>query len=73
MLRNYIAKWVRGFAAHFGVCSSVQVELLALLYGLKMACACGIKNLLINVDSTIVLNKMQVPLRPNRLHYFIIE
>ena len=72
-LITYTAKWVRGFAANLGVCSSVKAELLTLLHGLKMAWACGIKKLLINVDSTIVINKIQVPSRPNRLHYFIIK
>ena len=51
VLINHTAKWVRGFAAHFGVCSSVQAELLVLLHGLKMAWACGVKKLLIHVDS----------------------
>ena len=74
VIKNQPRHWIRGPMVNFSICSFVKVELLALLQGLRMAWTCGVnKKLLIYVDSLTVLNKMQVPARPNHLCYFIIK
>ena len=73
VLRNQTSHWISGFIANFGICSSVKAELLALLQGLRMAWSRGVKKLLIEIDSMIVLNKIQFPARPHHPHFFIIK
>lgn len=65
--------WVLGFAAHFGSCSSVKAELLALLKGLRLAKSSNFPKLIINMDSQVVVSKIMSPLRQGEAYFNIIR
>jgi len=58
-IRDHLGKWIRGFSANFGSCTSVKAELLALLKDLQIARGEGLGHLLIQMDSQIVVNKIK--------------
>ena len=47
-------EWIKGFAANFRICSSIKVELKALLQGLRLAWDSGVKQLMIHMDSLVI-------------------
>ena len=61
LLRDSRGIFVKGFAAHFGVCSAYKAELLAVELGLHMARALNIHKLLIQMDNKACLEGLQNP------------
>ena len=59
VLRGSYENWVHGFSGNFGICTSMNVELLDLLNGLKLAFELGVRKLLVQMDSEIVVNQVR--------------
>ncbi|KAK9012100.1 hypothetical protein V6N11_040169 [Hibiscus sabdariffa] len=55
LIRDHNGRWVRDFAHLLGVCSSIKVELWAVHEGLVQAWALGLRRVVVEVDSTLVL------------------
>ena len=70
VLRNHRGDWIKGFAANFGMCSSVKAEMLALLQGLRLARNLGIARLEVHMDSKVVVDIMTGATNSNQLYYF---
>ena len=51
VLRNCSDDWLGGFSVRIGECSVVEAKIWALIYGLRLAWAKGIKFLSIEIDS----------------------
>lgn len=56
VLRDYRGLWISEFLAHFGFCSSMKAELLAVLHSLHLAWELGFRHLIVELDSKATLN-----------------
>ena len=73
VLRSHRGDWIKGFAANFGVCSSMKAELLALLQGLQLARNLGISRLEVHMDSKVVVDTLTGTTKSNQLYYFTLK
>ncbi|KAK8630332.1 hypothetical protein V6N13_079130 [Hibiscus sabdariffa] len=55
LIRDHDGRWVRGFARSVGICSPIEFELWAVHEGLVQAWVLGLKRVVVEVDSTLVL------------------
>ena len=72
-MRNHLGKWIKGFSANFGIYTSVKTELLALLKGLQVGKAESIAQLIIQMDSQIVVDKINEPIGKRHAYGNIIK
>lgn len=56
MIRDWLGSWIEGFTINMSFCSSVRVELWAILKGLELAYILGIRKLILKSDSMLVVN-----------------
>jgi len=68
-----MGSWLLDFSVNLGVCSPVKAKLLGLLDGLGTVKARGYSNLIIHMNSQLVVNKMKVEVLLSHAYYFIIE
>ena len=68
-LRTHKGDWIKGFAANFGICSSVKAEMLAVLQGLWLAWNLGILRLELHMDSKVMVDTLTGATK----NYFIVK
>ena len=56
MLRDHNWDWLWGFSVKIGTCSIIEVELWALIHGLRLAWLKGARKLGVEMDSLTVMN-----------------
>ena len=61
VVRDSAGTWLASFSAKLGVCTSVKAELMALVHGLKVVQDKGFKNIIIDMDSKLIVNTMKIP------------
>ncbi|KAJ1440340.1 Ribonuclease H domain [Sesbania bispinosa] len=56
LIRDHNDTFVKGFSCKIDISSTVKAELWGLLHGLNLACSLNLTNLIINVDSLLVVH-----------------
>ncbi|VVA22772.1 PREDICTED: ribonuclease [Prunus dulcis] len=56
-----VGDWVGGFSVNLGIGQILEVELWGLFFGLQLAVDRGISNLVIDMDSALVVHLMKSP------------
>ena len=72
-LRHYEGNWISGFSLRIGYCTSDEAELWGLIQGLRVAWEKGIRILGVEVDSTDVINWINVGNNMVRKHTSLIQ
>ena len=73
LLRDHYGNWSKGFSVNFGFCSSVKIELLALLTWLRLAWSLDYRQLEVELDSHVAIQLIQQPCKDTQTHYLIIQ
>ena len=73
VVRNARGDWVLGFCCYLGVCSSLRVELLALLYGLRIARSQGFRKLIVHMDSKTTMKLLEADAPSMSSHVHLIQ
>ncbi|CAL8995127.1 unnamed protein product, partial [Prunus brigantina] len=61
VIRDSVGDWVGGFSVNLGTGQILDAELWGLFFGLQLAVARGISNLVIEMDSALVVHLMMNP------------
>ena len=72
MLRGLLGNWIKDFPSNFR-CSSIKVELLALLHGLRLAGGQSIKHLIIHMDSQVAITMVKELVGKRQSYFDIIK
>ena len=72
VFRNTRGDWVLGFCCYLGVCSSFRAELLALLYGLRIAWSQGFRKLIVHIDSKTPMKLLEAEACSMSTHVHLI-
>lgn len=73
VFRDHYGNWIKAFACYLGWCTSIRVEILSLLKGLRTAKELRFTKVEVHMDSQITLRKIQTPCQRNQPLYFIIK
>ena len=73
IFRDRYGNWIKAIAGNFGWCASVEAEASALLKGLHIAREARYTNVEINMDSQIIVKKIQQPCQRHQPLYFTIK
>jgi len=73
VFRDSSGAWLVGFSVKLGVCTSVKAELMALVHDLKIMQDKDFKNIIMDMDSKLIVNKMKIPASRNQAYYFALK
>lgn len=73
LIQNQEGGWVKGFSRAIGISSSVDAELWALRYGLRICCSMGLQALEIEIDSKVVADWAVGSTSINTAHSMLIS
>lgn len=73
LIQNQEGGWVKGLSRAIGISSSVDAELWALRYGLRIYCSMGLQALKIEIDSKVVADWAVGSTSINTAHSMLIS
>lgn len=73
LIQNQEGGWVKSFSRAIGISSSVDAELRALRYGLRICCSMGLQALEIEIDSKVVADWAVGSTSINTAHSMLIS
>lgn len=72
-IRDSNGRWKSGFLYNFGVCSPLQAEAWALLRGIQLAVFMGYKKVIIESDSSVIVESFGKETTPNSVVHNILK
>jgi len=73
VLKDSSGAWLAGFSVKLGVCTSVKTELMTFVHGMKIVEDKGFKNIIMDMESKLIVNKRKIPTSRNQAYCFALK